>query len=149
RSAIGHQYGGETASHSGQGHEASVHFITRLIDDFARPRHGEVAPPLPRAAPRRGVFWGGGICAPREARPVGVPEGTTWRLFFWLPAEPADTCFPPKRSRTRSDVTASPRLSPPMTVRNGTARPFRPAIFTSSPARPCVGVIRCHCCAQR
>jgi len=52
RAAIGHQHGGELALDAGQGHDAPVHFLRRLIDDLARLRHGNAARLDARASTR-------------------------------------------------------------------------------------------------
>ena len=41
--AIGDQHGGEPAPDAGQGHDAAVHLLWRLVDDLARLRHGHAA----------------------------------------------------------------------------------------------------------
>ena len=43
RAAIGHQHGGQPASDAGQGHDAAVRLLRRLVDDLARLRHGHAA----------------------------------------------------------------------------------------------------------
>src|SRR5664280_1255944 len=52
RHTVGDQCGGEPASHSGQGHDAAVHLLWRLLDAVARLRHGHVAGVDPRATAR-------------------------------------------------------------------------------------------------
>ena len=67
RPAIGHQHGGELASDAGQGHDAAVHFLWRLLDDLARLRHGHAAR-LDARAPARG--------AARQPRRSSLPAGS-------------------------------------------------------------------------
>ena len=50
--AIGDQHGGELASDPGQGHDAAVHFLWRLLDDLARLCDGHAAGADARAAAR-------------------------------------------------------------------------------------------------
>ena len=52
RHAVGDQCGGQSASHSGQGHDAAVHLLWRLLDALARLCHGHAAGADPRAAAR-------------------------------------------------------------------------------------------------
>ena len=52
RHAIGDQHGGQSRAHPGQGHDAAVHFLRRLVDDFARLRHGHAARADARPAER-------------------------------------------------------------------------------------------------
>ena len=56
RPAIGHQHGGEPASDAGQGHDAAVHLLWRLVDDLARLRHGHAARADARAPARRACW---------------------------------------------------------------------------------------------
>ena len=51
--AVGHQHGGQPAPDAGQGHDAAVHLLRRLVDDLARLRHGHAAGADARAAARR------------------------------------------------------------------------------------------------
>ena len=53
RLAVGDQHGGQLASHAGQGHDAAVHLLRRLVDDLARLGHGDAARPDARAPARR------------------------------------------------------------------------------------------------
>ena len=43
RTPVGDQHGGQPASDAGQGHDAAVHFLWRLVDDLAGLRHGHAA----------------------------------------------------------------------------------------------------------
>ena len=52
RHAIGDQHGGEPASHSGQGHDAAVHLLWRLVAAVARLWHGHAAGADARASAR-------------------------------------------------------------------------------------------------
>ena len=50
RAAIDHQHGGESAPDAGQGNDAAVHLLWRLLADLARLRHGHAGCAHPRAA---------------------------------------------------------------------------------------------------
>src|SRR5581483_819466 len=52
RPAVGHQHGGQRPPHSGQGHDAAVHLVRRIVDDLARLWHGHAAGADARAAAR-------------------------------------------------------------------------------------------------
>ena len=67
--AIGDQHGGEPASHPGQGHDAAVHLLWRLLDDLARLRHGHAAGADARTAARGTAGEPGRPVARRGARP--------------------------------------------------------------------------------
>ena len=71
RAAIGHQHGGELASDAGQGHDAAVHFLWRLLDDLARLRHGHAARLDARAPARRAAGQPRRACARRETGLTG------------------------------------------------------------------------------
>ena len=79
RHAVGDQRGGEPASHSGQGHDAAVHLLWRLLDALARLRHGHAAGLDARAAARRHADRAGtcergrglSFCHSRTARSAG------------------------------------------------------------------------------
>ena len=52
RAAVGDQHGGQPAPDAGQGHDAAVRLLWRLVDDLARLRHGHAAGADARAAAR-------------------------------------------------------------------------------------------------
>ena len=93
RTAIGDQHGGELAFDAGQGHDAAVHLLRRLLDDFAGLRHGHVAGPDPRTSARTTAGEPGraaSACEPGLMQQNGAPlvllaaGGTGGHLF---PAE--------------------------------------------------------------
>ena len=92
RHAVGHQHGGELASDAGQGHDAAVHLLWRLVDDLARLRHGHAARVDARAAARRNAGEPREL-AGRGARPDGRRSAAR-RSCCSRPAGPADICFP-------------------------------------------------------
>ena len=71
--AVGDQYGGEPASDPGQGHDAAVHLLRRLLDDLARLCDGHAAGADARTAARRDLRrpnsrWPGAEFDERERR---------------------------------------------------------------------------------
>src|SRR5262245_32635157 len=73
RPAIRHQHGGKLASDAGQGHDAAVHLLWRLLDDLARLRYGYVARFDARSSARRAV--GEPSRARRRREPGLMPDG--------------------------------------------------------------------------
>ena len=58
--------------HPGQGHDAAVHLLRRLVDDLARLMHGHAAGAHPRAAARRDADGA-------DAEPEPAERGWSWR----------------------------------------------------------------------
>ena len=97
RPAIDHQHGGQSASDAGQGHDAAVHLLWRLVADLARLRHGHAGGADPRAAARASL--------PGDIVLAGSRGADAWRRAarrcWWRPAARAAICFRPRRWRRR------------------------------------------------
>ena len=117
RHAIRDQHGGEPASHSGQGHDAAVHFLWRLVAAFARLRHGHAAGVDPRTAAR-------GIAGERSRRPGARRErdgrraaraggGRRHRRTSVSRRSARAPLWPSAISRSRSQPIPAPPSSPP------------------------------------
>ena len=136
RHAVGDQHGGQSASDPGQGHDAAVHLLWRLVDALAGLRHGHAAGADPRTAARghAGVAAkpmpaaeGGLRCARRSAARLLAAGGTGGHLF---PAEAL--------ARRASRSAASPSISPPISARRAfrVSRPRRASHSERHGARP-------------
>ena len=73
RHPVGDQHGGEPASDSGEGHDAAVHVLWRLLDDLAGLRHGhdagaDAAAPAHRDGGDRRADRGAAVTLERERR---------------------------------------------------------------------------------
>ena len=141
RAAIGHQHGGQSASDAGQGNDAAVHLLRRLVADLARLRHGHADRADPRTAARASLP--ARSCSPRARRDDTRRAG---RRSWSRPAARAAICFRPRRWRRRWRSAASPCISPPTGAPPAMAARLPKILSTLSPARRCAGAIRSPCC---
>jgi cell division protein FtsW len=134
--AVGDQHGGQLASDAGQGHDAAVHLLWRLVDDLARLRHGHAARADARASARRAG-------EPRALRRRGArPDGGGAPLVLLAAGGTGGHLFPAEalaealaRAASTVDLATDDRAE-----RYGSEFPARDIHVI--PARPCAAAIR-------
>ena len=109
RLPVDHQHGREPPADAGQGHDAALHLLWRLLADRHRHLDGHGAGADAQAAGAPQAAGGSRLRRARAGRRV------RWRRApsCWPPAAPAAICFRPKRWRMNSSRAAGRCISPP------------------------------------